>query len=213
MRALALSLALLATPAFAQTATEDAPEAAPPTVTKAEATTLQGNDHLIGSADAPHEMVVYASVTCGHCGDWFSEEWPVVKSELVDTGQLRVAFRPFPTAPSQLSIPGFMLAGCGPEDGYWDHVVHQMRSQQTTFAAAQAGEAREVIMDFGRRAGLDTEAEVEACFADDDVFAEIDLNMRRAEAAGLSGVPAFFFDGKEVGRAHDAEDIVALAAE
>ena len=209
MRALALSLALFAMPAFAQ----DAPEPAAPAVTKAEATNLQSNDHLIGSADAPHEMVVYASVTCGHCGDWFSEEWPVVKSELVDTGQLRVAFRPFPTAPSQLSIPGFMLAGCAPEGGYWDHVVHQMRSQQTTFAAAQAGEAREVIMDFGRRAGLDTEAEVEACFADDDVFAEIDLNMRRAEAAGLSGVPAFFFDGQEVGRAHDAEDIVALAAE
>ena len=209
MRALLLSLALVATPAFAQ----DATEPAAPAVSKTEATTLQTDDRLIGSADAPHEMVVYASVTCGHCGDWFTEEWPVVKSELVDTGQLRVAFRPFPTAPSQLSIPGFMLAGCGSEDAYWDHVVHQMQVQQQTFSAAQAGEAKEVIMDFGRRAGLDTEAEVEACFADDDVFAEIDLNMRRAEAAGLSGVPAFFFDGEEVGRAHDAEDIVALAAE
>jgi len=55
--------------------------------------TVAADDHVIGSEDAAITLIIWASVTCPHCGQWFSEDWPVVKKELVETGKLRVAFR------------------------------------------------------------------------------------------------------------------------
>ena len=42
-------------------------------------------DHVLGSETAVQSMIVYASVTCPHCGGWFSEEWPKVKTCLLYT--------------------------------------------------------------------------------------------------------------------------------
>ena len=212
LRTLPLTLALAATPALAQDGqSPDAPSEVQKlaSVTMAEATTLQPDDHVIGAEDAPASLVIYASVTCGHCGKWFTEQWPDVKADLVDTGRLRVAFREFPTAPAQVSIPGFMVANCGPEANYFDTVVHQMQTQEETFAALREGKGREVFLELGERSGLDGEDALQACFEDDDAYAPIDLSMRRAEAAGLRGVPAFFLDGERLGAAHDADDIAA----
>jgi len=81
---IALASALLFSPysILAQTA-----EDLPPQVTE-HSHSEAPNDHVLGSKDAATTMIVWASVTCPHCGDWFSNEWPLVKSELVETGKL-----------------------------------------------------------------------------------------------------------------------------
>ena len=207
LTALPLMLAVMGTPVLAQDAPSQVEELT--RITMAEATTLQPDDHVIGAADAPASLVVYASVTCSHCGTWFTEQWPTLKSELVDTGKLRVALREYPTAPSQVSIPGFMVANCGPEADWFDNIVHQMQSQEETFAALGEGKGLDVFLALGERAGLDGEEGLDACFADDAAYAPIDRSIQRAEAAGLRGVPAFFLDGERLGAAHDADDIAA----
>ena len=51
-------------------------------------------DHAVGKADAPHTLIVYASNTCPHCRNWFTDVYPDVKRDLVDTGRLRLVYRP-----------------------------------------------------------------------------------------------------------------------
>ena len=203
MKHLALALALLATPALAQDADPHAGHNHGPApvagdtefATVEEATTIQGDDRIYGEADAPHELVVYASVTCGHCGAWFTEEWPAVK-KLADAGKVRVALREFPTSPGQIAVAGFMLANCAPADAYFTHLEGQFAGQDAMRAAFAEGRGREAFAELAKKAGLDTEAEMQACFESDASYAPIERSMQRAEAAGLSGVPAFFLDGE-----------------
>ena len=198
---------LLAAPAFAQ---DEVVSTAPQkTVTIVEATTIQADDHIYGDADAPSELVVYASVTCGHCGKWFTEQWPEVKAR-ADAGDLRVALREVPTTPAQVSVAGFMLANCAGEEAYFTNIERQFQEQQTTIEALQAGEGQARFVEMSEAAGLGGEDAIQACLSDDTHYAPIERSITRFEAAGGNGVPMFFLDGKEVGDAHDASDILAL---
>ena len=97
------------------------------------------DDHVTGSEEAALTLIIWASVTCPHCSKWFSNEWPIIKSELVETGKLRIVFREFPTAPGNLSMAGFQLAECAPAEDYFSIIEYQMEQQDNIFKAAKEG--------------------------------------------------------------------------
>ncbi len=49
-----------------------------------------------GSPDAQIHLVVYESITCGHCADFHKNVYPDLKREFIDTGILKIEFRNFP---------------------------------------------------------------------------------------------------------------------
>ena len=209
MKPLVLSVMLLAAPAFANDASVDQP----PQPTPEEGMTLQADDRVLGADDAADELVIYASVTCGHCGAWFTEEWPVLKDELVETGKLRVALREFPTPPQEVAMVGFMIAGRGNEESWYPALEAQFEGQEETFAALRDGKGQERFTELGKVAGLESAEEVEACFTQTDVARAIETNIRRGLAADIDGVPAFFLNGEKMGGKHSAADIAAAIAE
>jgi len=206
-----VSALLLASSVFAQDAAEaEVTEVVQPT--KAEATTIQPDDHVLGSTDAENELVIYASVTCGHCGAWFTNEWPGVKSDLIESGELRVAVREFPTAPEQVAVVGFIIAACGDKERWYEALEAQFEGQDATFAALEAGKGQERFTTLAASAGVEGEGAIEACFARPELARRIDTNLRRGIAADIKGVPAFFLNGKEMGLKHNQADIAKALA-
>ena len=168
------------------------------------------DDHVMGSETAPITMIVWASVTCPHCSDWFTDEWPTIKKELIEPGKMRFVFRELPTAPAQLAMVGFMMAQCAPEEDYFSLIEYQMENQKNIFEAAEKGEARAEYDKIGKLAGLNTEEDIQACLANQDKLAHIHTNNDRASGAGLSGVPAFYINGESYEGKQDAETLVSL---
>jgi len=138
------------------------------------------DDHVLGDDKAPITMIVYASVTCSHCSDWFTNQWPALKKDLVDSGKMRFVLRPLPTPPAQMSMLGFMIAECAPSEDYFDVVQYQMENQ---------------LRMFKQVAGLEDDAAVKGCLEDLDRLSHIHKNGFRATAAKVQGVPAFFING------------------
>ncbi len=52
-------------------------------------------DIVYGAAEAPIEIIEYASFTCPHCGHFANDVFPQLKSEYIDTGKVRFIFRNF----------------------------------------------------------------------------------------------------------------------
>lgn len=206
---IALANALLFSPfsTLAQTA-----EDLPPHVT-AYSHSEAPNDHVSGSKDAATTMIVWASVTCPHCGDWFSTEWPLVKSELVETGKLRFIFREFPTAPPELSMTGFRLANCAPTADYMSIIEYQMEQQQEIFQAAQDGLAPEIYREIAKMGGMETDEAISTCLSNPDITANIKDNVDRATLANISGVPAFLINGQPYKDKQDAQSLIKLINE
>lgn len=171
------------------------------------------DDHVIGADDAVQTIITYASVTCPHCGSWFTEEWPVVKTELVETGLIRFVFREFPTAPAALSMTGFMMANCAPAEDYFEVIEYQMENQAQIFKDAQEGRGREAYNKIAAKAGMMDDDAINACLTNPDMAAHIQDNSARATLGNVKGVPAFFINGQLYNGQQDAKTLVELIKE
>ncbi len=49
-----------------------------------------------GNIDAKVSIVVYESLTCGHCADFHKEVYPKLKKDFIDSGLIKIEFRSFP---------------------------------------------------------------------------------------------------------------------
>jgi len=168
------------------------------------------DDHVMGSDNAPVTMIVWASVTCSHCSDWFTNEWPSLKKELIETGKMRFVFRALPTAPAQLSMVGFMMAECAPSQDYFKIVEYQMENQSMIMEQAQKGQARAEYDKIGALAGLNSQEEIQACLTKEDKLAHIHTSSERANGAAVQGVPAFYINGEVYEGEQDAETLTKL---
>jgi len=170
----------------------------------------QADDHAVGGDFAPITLITYASVTCGHCGNWFTKMWPDVKSSLVETDKIRFVLRELPTAPAALSMTGFAMSECAPAEDYMSVIEYQMENQAEIFEQAKQGKGQEAYAKIGKIAGLDDNEKITACLTDQSNIDHIILSQRRADAAGVSGVPAFFINGEEYKGDQNAKAIIKL---
>ena len=49
-----------------------------------------------GNVDAKVNIIVYESLTCGHCADFHTKVYPKLKKDFIDTGLVKIEFRSFP---------------------------------------------------------------------------------------------------------------------
>ena len=171
------------------------------------------DDHVVGSEDAALTLIIWASVTCPHCADWFSNQWPQVKTELVETGNLRVVFREFPTAPGDMAMTGFRLAECAPREDYMSIIEFQMEHQDDMFKAREEGKSPEAYAIVAEIAGMETNEAIATCFRNPDITAHILDNASRATIAEIKSVPAFLINGQYYKGNSDAKSLIALVTE
>jgi protein-disulfide isomerase len=183
---LILTLALLAPAVAASGSGSDA------ALARQAVATVTAADRSIGRADAPVTVIEYASFACSHCADWHQFVYPGFKARFIDTGQVRLVFRNLPTLPEEMSLPGAALALCAAPDRFFDVASALMRGQDAVFR----GGTREdwyapAIAVSGR-----TKAQLEACVTTQATRDAINRDMESAEAAGVTGTPTFFVNGR-----------------
>ena len=164
-------------------------------------------DHTLGRADAPDTLILYASNMCPHCESWFANDWPTVKADLIETGKLRLVFRPLPSAPINLSLTGFILAECAPAKDYMTVIEDQFLRQSTILGAQNSAVIKTQFDEIAKISGMPDEAAIAACLADEAHLNTLQTSANRASAAGISGVPSVIFNGEVMEGDYDAAAI------
>jgi len=154
-------------------------------------------DHVLGASTAPISMIIYASITCPHCASWFNSIWPDVKKNYVQTGKLRVVFREFPTAPSNIAVIGFQIANCAPKDKYFELIEYQLKEQDNIFKSLKAGTGKETYLAIAKKAGLPDEASMTTCVNSQSGYDRLNKSMSLAGAANINSVPSFIINGEK----------------
>tara|TARA_R110000744_G_scaffold36034_3_gene83157 strand:- start:37437 stop:38186 length:750 start_codon:yes stop_codon:yes gene_type:complete len=158
-------------------------------------------DHAIGSVDAPMLIVEYASYSCPHCAHFQTDVWPVIRSEFVETGEVRYIFRSMLTSPPQIAAIGMVLAACADEDRFFSATDLLFAEQSTIFETAQAqGDVGAVYNRIGAAVGLTPEA-LAACYADPAMTEMVNAAAVQANQDGISGTPSFIIGGKVIAMA------------
>ena len=167
-------------------ASSSSAQAAVPAVTTA--------DRVMGRADAPVTVIEYASFTCNHCAAWTNEVLPQFKARYIDTGKARLVFRDMPTAPAQIASTAAGIGRCAAPDRFFD-VARAFMSGQA--AAFEKGDAREWFMNAIAASGR-TQEQIETCLKAPATSQALQAEVEGAVAAGVTGTPSFFVNGKRV---------------
>lgn len=149
-------------------------------------------DRILGADGAPVTIIEYASLTCGHCGQFHATTFKKLKESYVDTGKVRWIFREFPTAPRDRAVAGFMLARCVSEDRYFGF-LDVLFGQQERWVTAR--DTYEELRTIAKLTGMNDET-FEACLED---RAQMDRIVQVAEYAqrqyGVDSTPSFVING------------------
>lgn len=157
-----------------------------------------------GKADAPVTIVEYASLTCGHCADFYNKTFPEIREKYIKTGKARLVFREFAYDPR--ATAGYMLARCAPEDRYFP-MIQVLFEKQMEWAGA--ADALPPLKQIASMAGLDGKA-VEECLQNQSVLDEVNSSFKRGKEFGVTSTPTFFINGKKYEGALSVEEMSSV---
>lgn len=149
-----------------------------------------------GDADAPITIIEYASWTCPACLDFDQRVMPMLKSEYIETGKVKLIFREFPTPPATIAVAGFAMARCAGPDKYYD-VLDELFEKQTGILSLvrSGGEVKEALVLIGKNHGIADEAAFDACVENTDIRRTIAASISAADAQGVTATPTIFVNG------------------
>jgi protein-disulfide isomerase len=135
-----------------------------------------------GNVDAKVSIIVYESLTCGHCAEFHKEVYPKLKKDFIDNGLAKIQFRSFPL--DLASFNASKIAHCK-NDGKSD-LLHFLYENQKKWVR---GETIEDINKHLKNLVLKNESELdfESCLIDKNIEDHV-LNDR------ISGVKKFNID-------------------
>jgi protein-disulfide isomerase len=142
----------------------------------------------LGNPQAPNVVVVFSDFQCPFCGEFERESFPQIKAQLIDTGKVYFVFKQFPLQSHEHAYAAAVAATCSHQQGkFWEY--HDLLFNH------QDALENENLLAYAGQVGLDRDR-FKSCIAGGapDVAADRQLGVR----SGVTGTPAFFFNGKLV---------------
>ena len=155
---------------------------------------LEIPDMVLGVADAPVEIIEYASFTCPHCATFHAEVLPQLKADYIDTGKVRLIYREVYF--DRFGLWGSMIARCGGEARYFD-IANLFYEKQREWTAS--GDPVIIIAELRKLAkttGMTDEA-LDACMSDANMAQRlVSWYQTNAERDDIRSTPSFVIDGE-----------------
>jgi protein-disulfide isomerase len=152
-------------------------------------------DMVMGSADAPVEIIEYASFTCPHCATFHQGVFKQLKEEYIDTGKVRFIYRE--VFFDRFGLWASLVARCGGPEKYFGITDLIYAGQDQWSRAGDPAAIVEELRKIGRLAGIDNET-LEACLQDgDQAQTLVAWYQDNAEADGIDSTPSFLINGEK----------------
>ncbi|WP_176244947.1 DsbA family protein [Oceanibacterium hippocampi] len=161
---------------------------------------ITGPEMVMGSADAPVEIIEYASLTCPHCQHFHEAILPGLKENFIDTGKVRFIYRDFPL--DQAALRASMLARCGGERTYFSLLGVLFERQGAWTSAANP---MKELAKIGRLAGIGN-AQFDACMQNADLEnAVLQSRLDGHNKFKVSSTPTIIINGDKYTGEHEYE--------
>ena len=152
-----------------------------------------------GNIDAKVNIIVYESLTCGHCADFHKEVYPKLKKDFIDSGLVKIEFRSFPLDLAALNAS--KLAHCK-NDGKTD-LLHFLYENQKKWVR---GKTIEDINKHLKNLILNNENEldIESCLTDKNIEDHV-LNDRisAVKKFNIEATPTLIINDKKFDNPHN----------
>ncbi|HXV26863.1 MAG TPA: DsbA family protein [Candidatus Paceibacterota bacterium] len=156
---------------------------------------LTDNDPVIGNPDAPVTIVEFSDFQCPFCRSFFNDTYSLIKSEYIDTGKAKLVYRDFPLQFHDAARPSALAAECANEQGrFWEY-HDKMFLEQAKQGNGTVTYGNAELKRWAAEIGLNT-GQFNQCLDSEKYGDEVDADFEAGQAAGVSGTPSFFVNGK-----------------
>lgn len=149
-------------------------------------------DMTEGQVNAPVAIVEYASLTCGHCADFYLRTMPELREKYIKTGKVYYIFRELALEPRGMAAS--MLTRCVPEDRFFSFLQLLFEKQEEW---AFEPDGKTPLIRFSKMAGLDEQA-FNACLTNQKT---LDAFKKTAEQSlkdfDIQVTPTIFVNGQK----------------
>tara|TARA_B100002052_G_C15758119_1_gene541007 strand:- start:2 stop:583 length:582 start_codon:yes stop_codon:yes gene_type:complete len=152
-----------------------------------------------GNPNAKVSIIVYESLTCGHCADFHTKIYPKLKNDFIDNGLVKIEFRSFPLDLAALNAS--KIAHCK-NDGKSD-LLHFLYENQKKWVQG------EKIKDINKNLKnlilkKDSKLDFENCIADKNIEDHV-LNDRisGAKKYNIEATPTLIINDKKFDNPHN----------
>ncbi|SMO68453.1 DsbA family protein [Ruegeria faecimaris] len=149
-----------------------------------------------GSADAPVEIVEYASYTCPHCATFHQGTYKELKKNYIDTGKVKFTYREVYF--DKYGLWASMVARCGGPEKFFgiSDLIYKDQSKWTR--AGGPAEIVDELRKIGRLAGISND-QLDACLQDGTRAQTLVVwYQENAERDDIRATPSFIVNGKKV---------------
>lgn len=180
---------------------------APPNVSEAQTAPVvdvsADDDPVKGNADAPVTIIEFSDFQCPFCARFFSDTLPQIEENYIKTGKVKLVYRDFPLDNIHLqATPAAQAAECADEQGkFYEYHDKLFENQQLLSTDNYKKWAEEL--------GLDTD-QFNGCVDSKKYASEVAKDSADGSAAGVTGTPAFFINGKYISGAQPFSVFEAL---
>ena len=166
----------------------------PIAVTVTEADTAGFRGYVMGSADAPVEIMEFADYQCPACEKFEVVEFPYVVERLIKTGRVRYVYRDFPLdQPHKWARLAAHSAACANDQGkFWEVHGGIYQSQAQWFSSSKAGSR---FREIAQQAGADLGA-YDECMGSLRYAGRIQASLEAGLRMGVNSTPSFIIGGK-----------------
>ncbi len=157
------------------------------------------DDPWLGAEDAKVTVIEFSDYQCPFCRKFWTESYPQLKEDFIDTGKIKYVFRDFPLNFHEAAVPAAVAGNCVREQlgneayfKYHDIVFAEQNKQgQNTINFNE-----EDIMSWVAQTGTLDMDKFNTCYNDPAQKAEVDADLAAGAQAGISGTPSFVINGK-----------------
>jgi len=143
------------------------------------------DDAVLGDPDAPVTIIEFSDYQCAYCGRHYTQTLPLIKSEYIDTGKVKLVFRDFPLASLHpMAIPSAEAAECvrdvaGNDEAYFEYhdIIFENQNLLST----------DNLKSWAKNLGYN----IDSCLDSGKFKNEVQKDSVDAQSAGFGGTPGF----------------------
>ncbi len=151
------------------------------------------DDAVLGDKNAPVTLIEFSDYECPFCKRHYTDVYPQIKKDYIDTGKLKMVFKDYIAVPSHnpLATLEAMAAECSREQGgdaiyfkYHDEIFKRSTSGGNGLAS---GQLSIIANDLGLNA-----TQLQKCLDSNKYKEEVGKDLADGQKVGVSGTPSFF---------------------
>ncbi len=149
------------------------------------------DDPMVGDPNAPVTIIEFSDFQCSFCARFHEQTFSELMQKYIDTGKVRFVYRDFPLDSLHPDAARAAEASqCAFEQGkYWEYHDILFKNQ------ADIGEDK--LKAYAVQIGLSAD-QFNSCLEDGKYSEEVSKDFMDGQAAGVTGTPSFFVNGKQI---------------